>query len=58
MLNKTISHVWDKLNFREKLLINFKRQQNEKPTQMYPRTTWEGSAMTIQGLGKISIKGL
>ena len=26
---------------------------NEKPTSDYSRTTWEGSAVTIQGLGKI-----
>ena len=33
-------------------------QQNEKSTQNYTRATWDGSTVTIEGLGKISNKGL
>ena len=43
---------------RESTYFYFKIQQNEKSTQNYTRTIWDGSAATIQGLGNILIKGV
>ena len=43
---------------RESTYYYFIIQQNEKSTKNYTKTTWDGSAATIQGLRKISIKGL
>ena len=53
---KTCPQMQPEFCSKETLLHCFKRQQNEKPTSDYSRTTLEGSTATIQGLEKFKLR--